>query len=413
VPFAEAVGLALHTMRGHRLRTLLAVLGTVVGVAFLIAVVTVIEGMGHYIEHDLVGKVYGFNTVKVRQRPLAVLDAGVEEVRRWSRNPALTFEDAAWLAERMTTPGELAMSTSGRTRVSTPAGASLEGVRVLGASTPYFRVQGLRTASGRAFTEREADRGVPVVVIGHDVAARLFPGRAVLGRTVQLSGVPFRVIGVLARQGSLFSYSMDKMVVVPARSPLNGVLYRRNMAEVIAFRVSHPTRMAAGKAELEGWLRFRHGLRPAEDNDFVLTSSDGALALWDKISRMMMVAGPALVGIALTVGALVSANVMLVSVSERTREIGIRMSLGARRRDILLQFLVEAGTTSGIGGAAGVLMGLVFAVLIGAFSPLPVRLAPWSLVVGVLLGVAVGLAAGVYPAYRASRLDPITALGNE
>jgi putative ABC transport system permease protein len=235
----------------------------------------------------------------------------------------------------------------------------------------------------------------------------------VLGRTVQVAGVPFRVVGVLERQGSLFSMSLDKMLLVPARSPLNGVLFGRNAVEAVSFRVADPSALTGAAAELEGWMRLRHGRRPADPNDFDIGTSAGALEIWDRVSRVMLIAGPALVGIALLVGALVSANVMLVSVSERTREIGIRMSLGARRRDILLQFMVEAATTSGIGGMMGVVAGLVFTVFIRVFSPLPARLAPWSVVVGVAVGVAVGLAAGVYPAWRASRLDPIAALGHE
>jgi putative ABC transport system permease protein len=407
----QAAAQALRTMREHRMRTLLTVLGTVTGVAFLITVITVIEGMGHYIEHDLVGKIYGFNTVKVRRRPVT-MDGDEEEARRYARNPMITFADAAWLAEQMETPGVLAYSSSKQARVATSSGAALESVKVIAASAPYFRVQALQVARGRPFSEREAERGVPVAVVGRDVAARLFAGRPVLGRTVQVAGVPFRVVGVLERQGSLFSMSLDKMLLVPARSPLNGLLFGRNAVEAVSFRVADPSALAGAAAELEGWMRLRHELRPADPNDFDLGTSAGALEIWDRVSRVMLIAGPALVGIALLVGALVSANVMLVSVSERTREIGIRMSLGARRRDILLQFMVEAATTSGIGGVAGVVVGLVFTVFIRLFSPLPARLAPWSVVVGVAVGVAVGLAAGVYPAWRASRLVAIAALGH-
>jgi putative ABC transport system permease protein len=408
----EAVAQALRVMREHRTRTLLTVLGTVVGVAFLIAVITVIQGMGRYIEHDLVGKIYGFNTVKVRQRPVSI-DGDLEEARLYSRNPEITFADAAWLAERLETPGVLAFSSSQSTRVATASGAAIEGVKVIAASAPYFRVQSLQVARGRPFSEREEMRGLPVAVVGRDVAARLYGGGPVLGRTLQVSGMPFRIVGVLERQGSLFSMSLDKMMLVPARSPLNGVLFRRNVVEAVSFRVNDPAALTAAATELEGWMRLRHGQRPAERNDFEITTSAGAMEIWDRVSRVMMIAGPALVGIALLVGGLVSANVMLVSVSERTREIGIRMSLGARRRDILLQFLVEAGTTSGMGGAAGVVVGLVFALLIRVLSPLPAHVAPWSIGAGIAVGIAVGLAAGVYPAWRASQLDPIAALGHE
>lgn len=412
MPLFEVVVEALRTMREHRLRTGLTVLGTVTGVAFLIAMITVIEGMSHYIENDLVAKVYGFNTVRVRQRPVAA-DADVDEARRHARNPELTFHDAEWLAARMQASGWMASSSTKQARASTGTGGNIDGVRVVAASASYFRVQGLRVEWGRPFSDREAERGVPVVVLGRDVAARLFPGQAALGGTVQVAGTPFRVVGVLEKQGSLFSVSLDKMLLIPDRSPLNGVLFRRNVVEAIAFRAGTPAAVPAAAAELEGWMRLRHGLRPLETNDFDVSTSQGAMEVWDRVSRAMMVAGPALVGIALLVSALVSANVMLVAVSERTREIGIRMSLGARRRDILAQFLVEAATTSGIGGAMGVVLGLVFTVMIRVLSPVPARVPAWALLAGVAVGVAVGVAAGVYPAWRASRLDPIDALGHE
>jgi putative ABC transport system permease protein len=336
----------------------------------------------------------------------------VEELRRYSRNPELTFDDAARLAGRMRLRGTLAFSAAKQARVSNAAGA-LDGVKVIGASATYFRAQGLRVARGRPFSEREAERGVAVAVIGRDLATRLFAGQSPLGRTVQTAGIPFRVVGVLEPQGSLFSLSMDRMLLVPARAPLNGVLWRRNVADAIAFGAGDPSAVPAAAVELEGWMRLRHGLRALERNDFDVTTSQGAMEVWNRISRVMLIAAPALIGIALLVGALVSANVMLVSVSERTHEIGVRMSLGARRRDILLQFLIEAGTTSGLGGVAGVLVGLLLTAMIGLLSPLPARLAPWSVAAGIVVGVGVGLAAGVYPAYRASRLDPIAALGHE
>jgi putative ABC transport system permease protein len=224
---------------------------------------------------------------------------------------------------------------------------------VISATPSYFPVQGLRVQRGRPFSEREAERGMPVAVLGRDVAARLFPGGGALGGTVHVSGTPLRVVGVLEKQGSLFSMSMDKVMLVPARSPLNGVLFPRNRVEAISFRARDPAGVPVAAAELEGWMRLRHGLRPLDANDFEISTSQGAMEVWDRVSRVMMVAGPALVGIALLVSALVSANVMLVAVSERTHEIGIRMSLGARRRDILAQFLVEAGTTSGLGARRG------------------------------------------------------------
>lgn len=409
----DAVREALGTIRVHRLRAFFIVLGTVVGVTFLITVVTLIEGMNAQVERDLIGKIHGFNTIHLTRTPERQLQASPDERRGWTRSPALSFDDAEWLAGQMEVPGVFSVSSTGNGRVGVPGGRLLDGVKVIGASAPHFQVRGMAVERGRAFTEHEAKAGVPVAVLGREVADKLFGARSPLGRKVTIRGRPFRVVGVLEKQGSLFTLSMDNLVIAPAGSSLNGVINPRNQAGTITFRVRDPALVPLAAAEMEGWMRVRHRLRPAEPNDFSVSTSDVALALWRKISGVMMIAGPGLISISLIVSVVVIMNIMLVSVAERRAEIGLRKSLGARGRDILLQFLVEAGTLSGIGGLVGVGLGALLAFLISALSPLPARVAPWSVGFGLLLGIGVGIAAGVYPAYRASRLDPIQALRHE
>jgi putative ABC transport system permease protein len=409
----EAFRVALEMIRAHKLRAFFTVLGTVVGVTFLIAVITLIEGMNRYMTEDFASQVYGYNTVMLRRMPSVQIESDRETWRAWRRRPRLTFDDAEWIADRMEAPGVMAISSERGGRVGGPRGRLLEGVRVVGASASYFRTRDLSLELGRAFSDQEAARGVPVVVLGKEVADHLFESVNPLEKTVRIQGFPYRVIGVLEEQGSLFGISLDNVAIGPARSPLNGFVNPHNVVDEISFKVSDAGRLAPAMAEMEGWMRIRHRLRPGEPNDFEVETAEASLSFWTRISNIMLIALPGLVGISLVVGAVVIMNIMLVSVTERTREIGLRKSLGARRRDILLQFLIEAGTLSGLGGLIGILLGMGLAALIAAFSPLPAQVAPWSVGLAIVLGVGVGLLAGVYPASRAARLDPITALRHE
>jgi putative ABC transport system permease protein len=409
----EAVRTALGMIRAHKLRAFFTVLGTVVGVTFLIAVITLITGMNDYMEKDFAGRVYGFNTVQLRARPSVVMNPSAEEWRSWRRRPRLTFDDAQWLAERMETPGEVTIISRNRGQVQGGRGLSLDGVTVTGASASYFRTHDVEIVHGRPFSEQEAGRGIPVVVLGHDVADRLFEGRTALGQTVRVQGFPYQVIGVMERQGTLFGMSMDNVAVAPARSPVNGFVNPHNVVDQITFKVPRAELLPAAMAEIEGLMRIRHRLRPDQANSFSIETAEEGLSFWTRISQVLMVALPALVGISLVVGGVVIMNIMLVSVTDRTREIGLRKSLGARRGDILKQFLIEAGTLSGTGGLLGIAAGVGLAALVSAVSPLPAQVALWSVGLAIVLGIGVGLVAGVYPAYRASRLDPIEALRSE
>lgn len=411
--WTEAVATALATIRAHKLRAFFTVLGTVFGVTFLIAVITLIKGMDAYMKEDFAGQIYGINSVMLRQRPSMSMHDDAEQWRAWRRRPRLTFDDAEWLAARMETPGTFSISSDRGGKVDGPRGQTLDRVRVTGASASYFRVREFDVENGRVFTDQEAERGVPVVVIGRDVADKLFPGTNPVGKTIRIEAFPYQVIGVLEKQGSLFGMSMDNVAIAPAKSRVNGFVNPRNVVDEVTFKVPDASLMGPAQAEIEGLMRIRHRLAPSEPNDFEVETAEASMSFWTNISNVLMVALPMLVGISLVVGAIVIMNIMLVAVTERTREIGLRKSLGARRRDILVQFLVESATLSGLGGVVGIGLGIALAAGVAAISPLPARVTPDAIVLALFLSLGVGLLAGVYPAVRASRLEPIVALRKE
>ncbi|HEX6036731.1 ABC transporter permease [Longimicrobium sp.] len=411
----EAVRIALANIRANKLRAFFTVLGTVVGVTFLIAVITLLKGMDAYMEEEFAGRIFGHNTVLVRRVPEVNAGPTTEETwREWQRRPMFTQGEAEWLAANIRTPGRLSYSFDQTARVGDGKGREVQGVNVIGASENFFAIRDLDFQAGRPFSRNEAARGVPVVVLGVDVAKELFEGRPVIGQTVRIGGFPYQVIGLLQAQGSLFGMSMDRMAIAPVKSPLDGGVFpQANRVEDISFKVDRAELLPQAESEIIGLMRTIRRLRPNEDNNFSVETAESALGFWQKISSFMIMVLPMLVGVSLIVGAVVIMNIMLVSVTERTREIGIRKSLGARRRDILTQFLIESSTLSGVGAVAGIGLGIALASLVSAVSPLPARVSGGAVGLALTLGIGVGLAAGVYPAWRAARLDPIVALRSE
>ncbi len=277
----------------------------------------------------------------------------------------------------------------------------------------YFIIKKYDMAQGRAIAPQEFELGTNVVVIGEEAAKYFFPNLNPVGRELRMGGIPYQIVGVLAHQGTLFGQSLDQLVIAPFNSALHHVTNPRG--DIDGLLVQSPTSMMMNDVmeNVREALRAHRHLRPGIPDNFVMETSESALAFFEKIRSTMTIIGAALPGISLVVGGMVIMNIMLVSVAERTHEIGIRKSLGARRKDILRQFLAEAATLSTAGAIIGIVLGIVAAKLIALETPLPAAVAPWSLVVATLLGTTVGIASGVYPARRASLLDPIEALRQE
>ena len=412
MPIFEAFRLALRMIWAQKLKSVFSAVGVFIGVTFLIAVVTIVEGMNQYMT-DQFATLLGANTFQLRRYPdFNVGDITAEQRREWRRRPRISFADAEAVTAGIETPVMTAWESTNRADVEY-GGKVAADIRIIGATTEYFDIREWKIEQGRAFSEHEARTGRPVVVIGKEMGDRLFDDLDPIGKEVKIRAIPYRVIGVVESQGNIFGLSLDKFAVAPALSPVRRFLNPHNVIDILLIRANSLPEMEKALVEAEAVMRSRRGLRPGQGNDFTLETADAIMDFWAQINRFLAIALPGLVGISLVVGGIVIMNIMLMSVSERTSEIGIRKALGAKRKDILRQFLVESAALALVGAAMGIAAGLGVAALVESLSPMPASVAPWSLVVAVLLGAGVGIAAGLYPANRAAKLDPVAAMRHE
>ena len=413
MPFYEAIRLALAQIRVQKLKSFFTALGVTIGVMFLITVVSIVSGMGNYMKNELVGKLIALNSFELRQRPnINVGGVTAAERRAWRTRPPIHGYDIPAVAAALA-PGTLWASYSQNGVNAESPWATPRRVTAYGVSDQYFTIKRMGVTLGRLPTPQEFALGASVIVIGKDVQDHFFPNLNPLGRELRMAGQPYTVIGVAETQGSAFGISFDQFIVAPERSPLRHLLNPHDVVDAVIVQSASESEIADNEERVREVMRASHQLHPEQPDDFALETSDSALAFWRKIQGYLVIAGVALPAIGLVVGAIVIMNIMLVAVAERTREIGIRKALGARRRDIMNQFLVESMTLAMLGAAVGVGLGFAFAKVISALSPLPASIEVWSVMVGVSVGAGVGIIAGVYPASRAALLDPIAALRQE
>jgi len=412
MPFHEAVRLALQQIRVQKLKSFFTLLGVMIGVMFLIAVVSIVTGMSKYVEEDFAGRMLGANTFTLRRFPWFGNNVTEDEWREWQRRPRVYHSDVAIIRDAL--PGGTRYAVESQENLS--ASSKYARPRTLEAHAvegDYFTIKKLDLSDGRVFSPQEGEMGAPVMLVGDEVAKYFFEGLNPIGRELRVGGIPYTVIGVIAHQGSLFGHSLDETAFAPFNSPLHRLTNPRGDIDGLMVQAPSAVMMDEAMETVREVMRGHRRLRPGTPDNFVMETSASALTSFEKTKTIMTIAGTALPAISLVVGGLVIMNIMLVAVAERTREIGVRKSLGARRKDILRQFLVESATLSTLGAMLGIGLGLLGAKIISWTTPLPAAVAPWSLVAATLLGTVVGITSGVYPARRASRLNPIDALRAE
>jgi putative ABC transport system permease protein len=403
--FREAAAVALDSLRGSKLRSFLTLLGIILATTTLIAVMSMIHGMDVYIANTVTSMGSdGFRVVKIafigNFNPRKFLELQ-------KKNPELSPTEFEYLKEHVTLSSELAMAAGRSVKVSLGS-QTLTNISLTGATANWAVLNNTQIANGRYFTEIENSHRATVAVIGADVKTNLFGEADPVGKTIKIEGRPFTVVGVAEAKGSVFGQSEDGYVDIPVETYFQ--IYGSRQGISYAAKAVDQTRLEQAKDEMRMLLRARRHEQPKQDDNFSIVSSDSLVNAWDQLTNAVAATAVGIVSVFLVVGGIVIMNIMLAVVSERTHEIGIRKSVGARRQDILNQFLMESSMLAGMGGLIGVLAAWALAILVRNFTPVPMSVPVSAVVIGLGLSTAVGLFFGIYPAQRAAKLDPIEAL---
>jgi putative ABC transport system permease protein len=413
VRLTDVLTTAWTQLRANTFRAFFTLLGIMVSVAFLVAVIAIINGMNVYVSEQVAGSLIGKDVFQVRRGPISLGLIDDEALLKIRRRPRITLRDADVLLEALPDAAAISLQSGWPTPLADIEwrDRSVGTVTIFGVTPPFQQVQDYRFDAGEPLTELDIRERRRVVVIGSDIATNLFDGVDPIGQEIRIRGQLFSIKGVVAPKGRVLGQSFDGFVLMPI--PAFEALYGRRLTTTISIKVRDPATMRVMMNRAQEAMRLAHRLRPGEDDDFSIETADALVDFWKTLTKTLFSIIPAVVAIGIVVGGVVIMNIMLMSVTERTREIGIRMAVGASRSDIKKQFLAESVAVSALGGLLGLLLGGVLAWLVATLSPLPARVAPWSIAAALALGAGVGVLFGVYPAARAAQLDPIDALRSE
>ncbi|MCL6480281.1 MAG: ABC transporter permease [Firmicutes bacterium] len=406
VTLRETLRLALETLRSHKLRSFLTLLGVILAVAALVVVMSAVEGLNRYVGEQIAN--FGANVFVVNQMGIIT---SLEEFLKAQRRPPITLEDFHWLRENMELAESIAAGDD--TQIEVRYGNEvLEEVALVGVTPNFLDVRGWALAHGRFFTELDEQRRVPVCVVGADITDRFFPRLDAIGKTVRLGGLSCEIVGTLKRMGTLLGQSADNLVLIPLGTFRKG-WSRPGASLFLLVQAPSPELMPAAEDEARLLLRARRHVPYHEPDNFGIIAPNSITSLWERLTGTIFATALGLTSVFMVVGGIVIMNIMLASVTERTREIGIRKALGARRRHIVMQFLVESAVLAATGGGIGLALAAGFGALVQMAVGFPMYTPPGAVAIALLLSTSVGLFFGIYPALRAARLEPVEAMRAE
>ena len=403
----ESVSMAMGSLWANKLRTFLTLLGIIIGVLTIIAVVSIIQGLNNYVYSKMA--FYGANDFSVTKFSMAI--RSLKEFREQMKRKDFTLDDMRIVQDQCQSC-ELVGATTTTSRTVKFGSQYLKDVTIRGVTHLEHMIGSVEELErGRHILKEEEDRSRYVCVIGADVVEKLFPYRDPLGKWIKVSNANFLVIGIGKKKGKLLGMSQDDYVRIPITAFQK--IYGSRRTIQITVHTASQEQMQKAQEEVRTILRSRRHLSFGEPDDFSFRSSETFIQFYKSATTSIYFAMIAISSIALLVGGIVVMNIMLVSVTERTKEIGIRMAVGARRMDILFQFLIESATISATGGMIGILLGFIIARIVTAATSLPSAIEPASIIIAILVSTSVGLFFGLYPAGKASKLDPIESLRAE
>jgi len=405
--FLEAAGIALGAIWEYKLRSFLTVLGNIVAVTSIIAVVSLVQGMNEYVTNAIVSDV-GADNFTVQRMPIVRTREDEDRVRN---NPRITLSEAAAIKKYSDNIGAIAAQVNAGATMSY-RNEAVDGAQVTGVSPDYVNFSTYEVDEGRLISPVEVATNRPVTVIGWEVADKLFGAADPLDKTISIAKAHFRVVGIHKKKGSAFGRSQDNFAIISLGNFQKLFGLRMGGLQLLV-KPKTPEVIKAAMDDATVALRVERKLRPKDPDNFGMFTSDTLLGIYHTATNGIFAVLIGVVALSLVVGGIVIMNIMLMVVSERTREIGLRKALGARRRDIVWQILTESVTLSTFGGVIGTMLGFIAAVIISKLSPLPAAVQIWSVAIGIGITALVGLFFGLYPAMRAARLDPIEALRRE